>query len=1020
MSVSFDWEFEEEEADSSRRPDGDAGLPDKRRRWLIWGAVLFTVLAVVGLSVRAWIKGRLSAVEKVEAELRGVVELELKNIVDGDGELFRARQDPTVHGWQARQVARYISNPSAFVPAPGLIPAERPPEIHQVRVAGRSGRAELTRWFQSPSHTATLATPVPFRVTWFYRRGEDGIWYHTAPPEDHWGAHHSWHGIWLDINASEIEAEVLDPVASDLASLVLNGCQWLNCPEGERYILSFDDALAPYIRGNRWTLPALYLTGLPEGDDARAVWVRALEPWLAEALARSFIARGDVPHRVIYRQLVTRLQAELGLAEPVSPDVELLTEALLAGRQHSLSDLWTAGYAPNDPEGNRLLEAQVVAMLEWIEGQVGSERLFELLPALNDYFRVETALLDTYDLMSLDFEAEWFTYLLDLISAEASSVPLHQTTYQALEPPPAPSLSLIPPGNQIAFICDNRVWIGNADGSNLVPLTTRGHRFANLHWSPDGRWLLTAWYHELEASALYLLAADGSGGRLLTDDPSLSVFPVGWSPDGRQAIYYVWRDASMVGRGAEIWAADVETGETRQLPGVPVRSPDGQHLVYVYVAPELALVLLNDDADTDTDTVAIYDLATETITPLVTAADLVEDVLSSNGDFLADGTDPAALADRSLRVLWPLGWSADGDRLVVWAQGTTRGAGVVAPMVMAMVPLDGSSPRVLAYASRGFYGDTTWSPTNPDQLTFAWQPASRSVMEYDARLFDLNAGPIYTATQVWDGAWSPDGRWIAFAELDQVTIVDQEGQARFVLKGGGPCSAAVWNPTADLSALGEPVELTLMSPVDDWSFTNVHIYQDHISRTLRIWGEVANHTGDDQRIVAFIPVIRDDDGDFISVEGWMAFSPDYKALIQAVSLADGQSVPFDLTIHLPAEISLMDDARIVMHVAAEPGEPTRDDLDLPSYDFDLSQWPDAFRVSGTFENPGPDLTEYVVLVVTVYGEGGRVIGWGWRSETGPAYLASGTHDFEIESAMPEIVAERHCEVYSYKIQLFGR
>ena len=105
---------------------------------------------------------------------------------------------------------------------------------------------------------------------------------------------------------------------------------------------------------------------------------------------------------------------------------------------------------------------------------------------------------------------------------------------------------------------------------------------------------------------------------------------------------------------------------------------------------------------------------------------------------------------------------------------------------------------------------------------------------------------------------------------------------------------------------------------------------------------------------------------------------------------------------------------------AEPGEPTRDDLDIPYDDYDLSGWPDYLQVSGLLEIPGQSLEEYLTVVVAAYDEVGRVIGWGWRRRTDDHYLMSGGHYFEVEVPAADFVSELDLEVESYKLQLFGR
>ncbi|MGD9099358.1 MAG: hypothetical protein PVF45_02680 [Anaerolineae bacterium] len=849
MSVSFDWDFQDDESS----PWDYKGAPSPRRRsWPVRALVVLALLVVVGLVAYTWVQRRLREVEKVEAELRHVVETELETIRDGDAELFRFFQDPLAPGWQSLQVARYLPNPDdaksgGFAPAPGLSPASRPIEIEKVRVFGRSGRVELIQWFH-PAQPGTF----PFRLTWFYRLNEDGTWYHTSPPDDHIGGAFSWHGTWLEIYATALEAKFLNDIADDLILSVYRACLLLDCSQDDHYVLTFDDVLEPkiYYVSDRWKLPPLYLTGIPDDAAARKVWVRALKLWLVEALTFSRVGTlaglGDDPNeRVIYRQLVTRLQAELGLVEPPSPDVEALTWAVSELELYLPQNLWEARYDLDNPWDNRLMDARSIALLGWIEDQVGAGRLFELFQALRRGWQLDMALLSLYRLTP-PTEIEWNAYLSELTGVP-SSVP--QRTYQPLEPPPLPPRSSSPYGDQIALVCDGRVWVGDADGSDQVPLTTPGQTFSGLLWSPDGRWLLTAWQHGMPFgdSALYLLAADGSGGRLLTDDPGLVMYPLGWSPDGQQVICYIFREAT--GAQGEFESIDVETGEIRQLPGPSTWSPDGQRLIYGVESPDtpgggtlwladanwenarqiveqvdiwrwtwspdssqLALSLVHGDPTQNT--IALYDLATVSTTPLVTTADLTEALLVATRDestnryknFITDDADSDDLADKLFQNLMATGWSADGQRLVVQAKVTPRRGelSTTAPTVVAVAPLDGSLPRVLVYSDESPYGSAAWSPTQPEQLIFKWWAAAPYSSDAGmAYLFDLNAGPIYTATHNSNAAWSPDGAWAAFAGQGPVTIVDQNGDARFTLERGGACSDVAWNPAADLDDLGQ-------------------------------------------------------------------------------------------------------------------------------------------------------------------------------------------------------------------------
>ena len=418
MSVSFDWEFAEDK--DARRSRGDGTPPSRRRRWLYW-SITFVVALLLFIVGRACVSRRLRLAEMSEAEFRAAVELEIKAISTDDQELFWSLQDPADPTWQERQVARFRQRDQAFAPAPGLCPADRPSAILDIHYFGDTGRAEISHWFRRCSENVPVeprwqADAVPFHTTWFFARDESGNWYHTAPPADYWGIPYSWHGNRLTVRATEIEAERIDPSARNLAILVSQACLWMECPEADRYTISFEDIVAPEEREGAWILPALYLTGLPATENSLAVWEDALARWTVEKLIVSQVGDKDLSRRIVYQQLGAGLLARLGLAgnpdvSPFTIAVDLLAGALREKAQHPLWSLWYAIDVPNDPAWTAIYRTEIAAFLQFLEGTVGPNRVYALLPALGQYRRLGDALSSVFGLDEVEINHEWLRFL---------------------------------------------------------------------------------------------------------------------------------------------------------------------------------------------------------------------------------------------------------------------------------------------------------------------------------------------------------------------------------------------------------------------------------------------------------------------------------------------------------------------------------------------------------------------------------------------------------------------------------
>jgi Tol biopolymer transport system component len=193
-----------------------------------------------------------------------------------------------------------------------------------------------------------------------------------------------------------------------------------------------------------------------------------------------------------------------------------------------------------------------------------------------------------------------------------------------VEVPGVRFLAWSPDGTRIAFRtcepvtppdfdpCNDRIYVMNADDSNLT-LLAEDIPASDLHWwSPDGTRIA------ISSGGIYVINADGSGLTRL----DIAASYVDWSPDGRWlALFAVIRelghsaevsgmladlqttevepidpdeqpinetvtsppifsptDASLLAYGSRLF--DLNTGQERSLPGVAVSwSPDGQRLL---------------------------------------------------------------------------------------------------------------------------------------------------------------------------------------------------------------------------------------------------------------------------------------------------------------------------------------------------------------------------------------------------------------------------------------------------------
>jgi Tol biopolymer transport system component len=144
-----------------------------------------------------------------------------------------------------------------------------------------------------------------------------------------------------------------------------------------------------------------------------------------------------------------------------------------------------------------------------------------------------------------------------------------------------------PDGRQIVFSHDMtgalELYTINADGSGLTQITHDGNGHLFARWSPDGqRFVLMSGSPEKATTVITTMKTDGSDEVSLTDDIPFESYQPEYTPDGKQIVF-----ASQAGGlVSAVWIMNADGSNKRRLTDAPLEaggpdiSPDAKRVAF--------------------------------------------------------------------------------------------------------------------------------------------------------------------------------------------------------------------------------------------------------------------------------------------------------------------------------------------------------------------------------------------------------------------------------------------------------